>query len=98
MYQLLNVKNKYFSYFAVPKNITHPAPKRRDDVVTSSFCMFQQCRRYVFNETPNDVSMERRKDVSVECLHKVLLEHRDDVSRGRNNDVYVSTTSQTSLK
>ena len=35
----------------------------------------------------NDVSMERRQDVSVVHLHDVLLESRDNVSRGRNNDV-----------
>ena len=31
--------------------------------------------------------MERQQDVSVVCLHDVLLERRDDVWRGRNNDV-----------
>ena len=44
--------------------------------------------------------MERDQDVSVVLLHDVLLECRDGVSRGRNNDVppVVSTTSQTILK
>ena len=31
--------------------------------------------------------MERLQDVSVVCLHGVVLERRDDVSKGRNNDV-----------
>ena len=31
--------------------------------------------------------MERRQDVSVVRLHDALLERRDDVSRGRNNEV-----------
>ena len=47
----------------------------------------QRRHRYVPNETPNGVSMERHQDVSVVRLHDVLLEHRNDVSKGRNNDV-----------
>ena len=31
--------------------------------------------------------MERRQDLSVVRLHDILLERRDDVSRGRNNGV-----------
>ena len=31
--------------------------------------------------------MERRQNVSVVRLHNILLERRDDVSRGRNNNV-----------
>ena len=44
--------------------------------------------------------MEGHQDVSVVHLHDVLLERRDDVSKGHNNDShqYVFTTSQTSLK
>ena len=57
---------------------THPATRRRSDAVTTSLCMSQWRRRYVSNETPNDVSVVR--------LHGILLERRDDVSRGRNND------------
>ena len=34
----------------------------------------------------NDVSMERRQDVSVVHLYDVLLERLNDVSKGRNND------------
>ena len=40
--------------------ITHPATRRRGDVVTKSLCTSQRRRNYVLNETPNDVSMERR--------------------------------------
>ena len=58
---------------------THPATRRRSDVVTTSLCMSQWPRRYVSNETPNDVSVVR--------LHGIILDCRDDVSRGRNSDV-----------
>ena len=43
-------------------------------------------RKYVSKETPDDVSVERRQVVSGVPLHDVLLECRDDVLRGRNND------------
>ena len=67
--------------------MTHPAKRRHGDVVTTSLCTSQRCRRYVSNETPNDISVERRQDVSVVRLHGVLLVYRDHVSRGRNDDV-----------
>ena len=44
-------------------------------------------RRYVSNKTPNDFSVESRQDVSVVRLHDVLLKHRNNVLRGRNNDI-----------
>ena len=66
---------------------SHPATRRCGDIVTTSLSMFQWRRRYVSNKTPNDVSIERRQDVSVVCLNDVLLECRDDVSWGSNNDV-----------
>ena len=56
--------------------------RRRSDVSLTS----QWRRRYVSNETPNDVSMERCQDVSVVRLYDVLLERHNDVSKGRNND------------
>ena len=68
--------------------------------LNTSLCTSQRRRRYVSNETPNDVSVERRQDVSVVRLHDVLLVCCDDVSRGRNDDVlsvrlhYVSDKSQ----
>ena len=65
---------------------THPALRRRGDVAATSLCKSQLRRRYVSNETPNDVSMERRQDVSVVRLYNVLLERHNDVSKGRNND------------
>ena len=58
---------------------THPATRRRTDVVTTSLCMSQRRRSHVSNEIRNDVSVER--------LHDILLERRDDVSRRGNNDV-----------
>ena len=68
-------------------SISHPATRRRDDVVTASLCTSQQRLRYASNETPNDVSVERRQDVSVVRLHDVLLVCHDDVSRERNDNV-----------
>ena len=69
------------------KDYTHPAIRHRGDVVTTSLCRSQQRRRYVSNETPNNVSVERRQDVSVVRLHNVRLECCDDVSSGRNDNV-----------
>ena len=69
------------------KVAAHPALRRRGDVGTTSLCTSQRRRRYVPNQSPNDVSMERRQDVSVVCLHEVLLERHNDVSKGCNNDV-----------
>ena len=65
---------------------THSALRRRGDVAATSLCTSQWRRRYVSNETPNNVSMERRQDVSVVRLHDVLLERHNDVSKGRNNN------------
>ena len=58
---------------------THPALRRRGNVATTSLCTSQRRRRYVPNDTSNEVPMERPQDV--------LLERRNDVSKGRNNDV-----------
>ena len=66
---------------------TRPARRRRDDVVATSFSPSKQRRRYVSDETPNDVSMERRQDVLVVRLQDVIKKCRDNVSRVRNNDV-----------
>ena len=66
---------------------THPAIRRRRDVVTTSLCTSQRLRMYVPNKTLNDVSLERCQDLSMVLLHYVLLERCDDVLKGRNNDV-----------
>ena len=68
------------------ESTTHPALRRCGDLAATSLCTSQWRRRYVSNETPNDVSMERRQDVSVVRLYDVLLEYHNDVSKGRNND------------
>ena len=65
----------------------HPAIRRRGDVVRTSLCTSQQRHSYIPNETPNDVSLQRRQDVSMVRLHDVLLKRRDGVLKGRNNDV-----------
>ena len=67
--------------------ISELATRRRSDVVTASLYTSQQRRRYVSNETPNDVSVKRHQDVPVVRLHNVLLECCDNVSRGCNDDV-----------
>ena len=67
-------------------NYTHPALRRRGDVAMTSLWTSQWRRRYVSNETPNDVSMERRQDVLVVRLHGVLLERHNDVLKGHDND------------
>ena len=50
----------------------YSATRRRGDVVTTSLCRSQWRRRYVSNEKLNDLSVERRQDVSVVRLHDVL--------------------------
>ena len=65
---------------------TRLALRRRGDVAATSLCTSQRRRRYVSNETPNDVLMERRQDVSVVRLYDVLLVRHNDVSKGGNND------------
>ena len=62
-------------------------PTRQEDVVTTFFCLSQQRHRYASDEISNDVSLERRQDVSVVCLHDVVKERRDNISRVRNNNV-----------
>ena len=69
------------------ESLTHLATRRRGDVVTTSLCTFQRRRRYVSNETPNDVSVERRQEVSAVCLHDVLLVCCNDISTRCNDDV-----------
>ena len=69
------------------KDTPHPATRRRREAVTKSLCTSQRRRSYVSNETPNGVSVESGQDVSVVSLHDILLERRDDVSRGLKNNV-----------
>ena len=66
-----------FTYIPV-----HSTPPGNKDVVATS----QRRRGYVSNETPNNVSMKRRQDVSVVRFYNVLLELHNDVSKGRNSD------------
>ena len=61
---------------------THPEIRPRGNVAMTSHGTSQRCHRYVSNETPNDVSMDRRHNVSVVRLHDILLESCGDVSRG----------------
>ena len=60
---------------------------RRDDVVATSFCPSQQRRRYVLNQTPNDVSLERCQEVSVLRLQDIIKVRRDNVPLARLHDV-----------
>ena len=79
------------------KVAVHPALRRRGDVGTTSLCTSQLRGRYVPNQEPNDILMERRQDVSVVCLHEVLLERRNNVSKECNNDV-PSVCSKSQMK
>ena len=45
--------------------ITQPATRRCGEVVTTSLCTSQRRCRYVPNETPNNVSVDRRQYVTV---------------------------------
>ena len=80
--------------------MSHPATRRRGDVVTTSLCKSQLRRRYVSNETPNDVPVVRHQDVSVVRIHEVPLVRLYDVScnfqmkHPITSLWYVSTTSQ----
>ena len=67
--------------------ISELAPRRHSDVVMASLYTSQQRRRYVSNETPNDVPVECHQDVPVVRLHNVLLECCGNISRGCNDDV-----------
>ena len=73
--------------FLVNDTTSHPARRCPDDIVATSFRPSELRWIYVSNETPNDVSEERRQDVSLVRLHDVVNEHRDNVSRVRDKDV-----------
>ena len=80
--------NKAFQWFNKMCCIsTHPALGRRGGVLTTPLCTYQRRRRYVPNETPNDVSMRRHQDVSVVRLCDILLGRHNKFSKGRNNNV-----------
>ena len=42
---------------------SQPARRLHGDIVPTLFCPFQQPHSYISNETPNDVSTERREVV-----------------------------------
>ena len=71
---------------------TLPARGRRDNVVSTSFCPSQRRRRCFSNETPNDVLVVHRQEVSVVRLHDVTQERCSDVSNIPN--CKVSSKSQ----
>ena len=70
-------KYSYSEYFFNP---THLATRPRGNFVTTSLYRFEQHGRYVSNETPNDVSVERRPDISVVRIHGVPLVYLYNVS------------------
>ena len=65
----------------------HPAIRPCGDIVRTSLCTSQRRRMYVPSETLNDVWLERHQDVSMVRLRYVVLQRRDDVLNGCNNDV-----------
>ena len=97
----LNSSLKVIFYEAVTRSsstkkvflkISHPATRRRSDAVTTSLCTSQWRCRYVSNETPNDVSVERRQDVSVVRLHDVS--NKSQMKHPMTSQCYVTKTSQ----
>ena len=64
----------------------HPETRRHGEVIMTSFCTSQRRHRYVSNETPNDVSVERHQNVSGVRLHYVNLQCHDEVLKKRNDD------------
>ena len=72
------------------KAASHSAARFHADIVKRSLSTFNQRRRCVSNETPNDILMER--------LHGVLLEPRGDISRGRNKDFPSARLNDVSIK
>ena len=84
---LEKLQNLFLKQNLFPLKRSHPATRRRGDVVTTSLWTSQRRRRYVLNETPNNVLLERRQDVSVVHPHDVLLERRDNVLKGHSKDV-----------
>ena len=50
----------FFFSFDKKDLIPHLATRRRGDAAMTSLCMLQRRRRYVSNEAPNGVSVERR--------------------------------------
>ena len=91
------VKKCYFKTL-----ISHSAARLPGNVVTTSFCTSQRRRRYLSIETPNDVSVELRQDVSEVRLHDVCF-HWFVVTTSQGDAMttphqYVFTTSQISLK
>ena len=72
-------------------NLTHPATRRRGEVITTSFCTCQRRRRYVPNETPNDVDKMSQWYVSMMSYWNVMTTSKEDVTTMSNQ--HVSTTS-----
>ena len=79
---------------------THPATRRRGDIVTASLCTSQRSRRYVSNETPKTSQWSVVKTcqwyVFTTSYWYVVTTSQGDVMTTSHQ--YVSTTSQISLK
>ena len=86
-YLLYQLKVSLKVYQNSSDECAHLTTRLRGDIVTTSLCTSQQRCRYISNKTPNDLSVEHRKDISVVPLHNIILECRVDVSRGRNDNV-----------
>ena len=86
------VERKYYRFI-----ISLNKPTQQEDVVATFFCPSQRRRKYVSNETPNDVSVVSHQYVSVvTSLRNVVTTPQEYVTMTYH--WYVSTTSQTSLK
>ena len=79
--------------------VLYPATRCRVDVVAAPLCTSQRCRRYISNEAPNEILVERHQEVSVMpilndplvCLYNVYC--NSQTKHSITSLWYVSTTS-----
>ena len=96
-FKIINLKKKHSVSCTYPSD-NKTSMRRRNDM--SLYVPATSQVRYISNETPNNVSVERRQDVSVVCIHDVPLVRFCDVScnsqmkHPTTSLWYVSTTSR----
>ena len=79
---------------------SHSATRRRSDVEATSLCTSKQRHRYVSNETPNDVLLERHQDVSVLHILDVAsvclldVSNKSQMKHSMTSQWYVTKTFQ----
>ena len=73
-----------YHYIKKKKKLTR---RRRHDIASTSFCLSQRRRKYISNETPNEVSVELCQNFSVVRLYNVMKKRLDKVSRICNSNI-----------